>query len=232
MAGAKRRTRIKICGITRPEDAEAAAEYGADAIGLIFVRTSRRKVNLAKAQKIVPVLPPWMSAVGVFVDENLVQIGRVVNAVGLTTVQMHGDEPPQSVNAVRLLRFLKFVKSFPGSDPDWPDAVRTFLSGLDDKRSLSAVLLDSTSAAQRGGTGATLDWSRLAEARASGRLDGLPPIILAGGLNPDNVATAVRLFRPWGVDVAGGVESAPGVKDRAKIKAFCRAVRAADAEVR
>lgn len=201
------RTRVKICGITRAEDALAAARAGADAIGLVFYAKSPRAVSVARAGEIVAALPPFVAAVGLFVDADADEIRAVINAVPLALLQFHGDEPADACRAFRL-PYIKAIRLRAGDDL----AVRARPYG-----DAAAILADAYLEGIPGGTGRTLDWS------------GLPPrlsrpLILAGGLTPDNVAVAVEQVRPWAVDVSGGVEAAPGVKDAAKIAAFIRGV--------
>jgi len=201
--------RVKICGITRPEDALAAAEAGADAIGLVFAPSPRR-VTPEQAAAILAALPPFVTPVALFVDEPPERIRRIVQPLGIRTVQLHGDESP----AVALeLRDLCVIKAFRiGAEADLAP-----LAGYP----AAACLLDSQVAGRRGGTGVAFDWRLAAQAARHSR------IILAGGLRPENVAEAIRLVRPYGVDTSSGVESEPGRKDSAKVRAFVEAARAA-----
>lgn len=202
--------RVKICGITRPEDAAAAAEAGADAMGLVFAESPRR-VTLEQARAILAALPPFVTPVALFVNETAEQIRETCQALGVRTVQLHGDEPPEFA---RQLAGLCVIKAFRiGGEAD--------LAPLAAGYPALAYLLDSKVAGRRGGTGVTLDWTLAARAASLGR------IILAGGLTPDNVADAVRRVRPYGVDVSSGVECEPGRKDPAKVQAFVAAARAA-----
>ncbi len=204
-------TRIKICGITRPADALAAAELGADAIGLVFYPRSPRAVDAAKALEILAEVPPFLSVVALFVDEPAAAIHRILSQVPVDTLQFHGAEPPA------------FCAGF---HRPWLKALRV-RAGIDvagvarSYGAARAILLDSWQEGVPGGTGRTFDWHL-----APGDLT--RPLVLAGGLNDGNVGEAVRRVRPAAVDVSGGVESAPGVKDRERIRRFIAAVRAAD----
>lgn len=206
-----RRTRIKICGITQVDSALAAANAGADAIGLVFYAGSSRAVNAAQAAAICAALPPFVSTIGLFVDASADEINAVLNAVPLSALQFHGDEAPDF--CARFARpYLKALRMRP--DLDLFAATEQFAGA-------SALLLDTYRAGVAGGTGEVFDWERVPRELAS-------RIVLAGGLNPDNVAQAVAQVRPYAVDVSGGVESAPGVKDVARIHSFVAAVRRAD----
>ncbi len=207
------RTRIKICGITRPEDARAAIDSGADALGLVFYPKSPRSVGLEQALEIASVVPPFVSMVALFVNESEANIVRILRELPVGLIQFHGDESPT------------FCRGF---ERPWIKALRVS-EGMDlaaeAERFAGArgVLLDAFQAGVPGGTGRTFDW-RLAEIP-------LPlPLVLAGGLNADNVGEALVRLRPAGVDVSGGVESAPGVKCPDKINEFIAAVRAADSK--
>jgi len=209
--------RVKICGITRTDDALAAVEAGADAIGLIFAESPRR-VTVEQATEIVRVLPPWVAAVGVFVNASAAAIAETVRHVGLTAVQLHGDEPPETVAA--LSGQVKVVKSFRiGGASDMADAA-AYLT----RCRPNACLVDSRVEGVYGGTGLLAPWDLVAEARETVR-----PLILSGGLNPENVAEAIRVVRPFGVDTASGVESEPGRKDAQRVRRFVRAAMEASA---
>ena len=213
------RIRVKICGITRPEWAVAAAEAGADAIGLVFADSPRR-VKAAEASQIIKALPPWVAPVGVFVDSDPMRI-RAMAALGLVAVQLHGDEPPE---ALEDLGNLKVIKAFRiGSEEDVAAAVAWKKQSERLGRAANAYLVDARLPAggPKGGSGHKADW-RLA---ARMILEGLTPLILAGGLTPDNVAEGIAAVRPWGVDGSTGLETAPGVKSPEKIRAFVEAVR-------
>ena len=214
--------RIKVCGITRPEDAVAAAQAGADAIGLVFAK-SPRLVTMRQARGIVEVLPPYVSAVGVFVNARAATIARIAANVGLSEVQLHGDETPAFVTKLGALRVTKALRV----------RDRAFLEQIAAYRAagVSAFLLDAFSAKVRGGSGKRFDWDLVVGARKAGALDNVPPLVLAGGLTPENVKAGIRQIRPWGVDVSGGVESQPGIKSAEKIAKFVGAVRTACLDV-
>ena len=195
---------VKICGIAHLEDALAAAAAGADAVGFNFWKPGKRYVAPQKAAEIAAHLA--LKKVGVFVDEEIATVLDIAREVGLEVLQLHGAETPPSVRQLAPYEVWKAVKM------DHPVAWASW--------GVSTFLLDSPGALP-GGTGATFDWSLAEAAKAHGR------VILAGGLNPENVADAVRRVRPWGVDVASGVEASPGRKDHRKIQAFVRAARAA-----
>ena len=205
------RVRVKICGITRPEDALLAAQAGADAIGLVFFPGSPRAVNIDVAQQIIAVLPPFISKVGVFVNAPAAEIDTVLENVNLDILQFHGDEQPEQC-ACFTRPFIKAIRMQDNID----------LKAIADKyRTAAALLLDSYVKGIYGGTGTSFDWS--------GIPDDIPkPLILAGGLDAGNVANAVKQAKPYGVDVSGGVELEKGIKDAAKIEQFIREVRNAD----
>lgn len=205
------RTRVKICGITRLEDGLAAAAAGADAIGLVFVDASPRRVDPAQAQAIVAGLPPLIKLVGLFSDAPAERVQAVLGAVALDLIQFHGREPAEFCR--RFGRpYIKALRMAEGLDPRVEAGRYADAAGL---------LLDSFHPQLTGGTGETFDWTRVP--RDLGR-----PLILAGGLTPDNVGAAVAAVRPYAVDVSSGVESSKGIKDAAKVAAFVRAVANAD----
>ena len=202
------RTRIKICGMTRLEDALAAVEAGADAVGFNFWPGSKRHVPVARAAEIAAALPPGVLRVGVFVRAAPGEVRAAVTAVGLGAVQLHGDEDPAlyADAGVPLWQVLRIGSSLPASV----------------SASAAELLLDAK-VEGFGGSGRSFDWSLAREARRYG-----VPFWLAGGLAPSNVGEAVRCASPAGVDVASGVESHPGVKDPGLVRAFVAAVRAAE----
>jgi len=204
------RTRVKICGITRPGDALAAAEGGADAIGLVFYPASPRYLNPERALDIRDALPPFVQAVALFVNPDAAQVAQVLGRVRPAMLQFHGDETPEFC-AQFGVPYVKACRVKPGVD---------LLEYLRAFHSAAAWLLDSF-VEEYGGVGESFDWS-LAPARRE------RPLILSGGLERGNVAAAIRRVRPWGVDVSSGVESAKGIKDAAKIAAFIAEVRNAD----
>lgn len=223
------RTRIKICGVRDAATARAAAEAGADAVGLVFVERSPRFVTIEQAERIITALPPFVEPVGLFVDANVDQVWSVCEALGLRTVQLHGGETPTYISQLIDLKVLKSV-SF---DPRTFDAAAALWGKA--PRNVTGLLWDTPPAdgdALPGGSGRRFDWHAMGELRRAGRFDDLPPLILAGGLNADNVADAVTAIRPYAVDVSSGVERTRGEKCPALIAAFCQAVREADAGVR
>ncbi|MBM4019640.1 MAG: phosphoribosylanthranilate isomerase [Planctomycetes bacterium] len=214
------RVRVKICGIARPEWAAAAAEAGADAIGLVFAESPRR-VTPAEAAAIVRALPPWVAPVGVFVDEPPGRIVRLAGEVGLAAAQLHGDEPPDALAAMGDLKVIKAFRI--GSEADVAAAAEWKRESERLGRVADAYLVDARLGAggPKGGSGYLADW-RLAARMV---LDGFRPLILAGGLGPENVAEAVAAVRPWGVDGSSGLETAPGRKSPERIREFVQAVR-------
>jgi len=198
--------RIKICGLTRAEDALAAVRLGADALGFNFWPGSKRHVDPAVAGGIIARLPPFVTPVGVFVNQSEGEMRAIAAESGIRVFQLHGDEPPELCARLPL----PVVKAIP------VDQVKTLSKLL--SYEVAAFLLDTPSRGY-GGSGEPFDWS-LAEGVSE-----VAPVILAGGLTPENVAAAVRAVRPYAVDVASGVESSPGVKDMAKMSRFISAVR-------
>ncbi|HZZ85650.1 MAG TPA: phosphoribosylanthranilate isomerase [Anaeromyxobacteraceae bacterium] len=203
------RTRVKICGITRLEDALLAAELGADALGFNFWPGSRRYVAPEAVREIVRRLPPFVFAVGVFVNAMRSEIWTASGEAGVNAIQLHGDEP---VGECSQYNFPVLYRLRAGEA--WDEAALA-------RSQARAFLLDTPSATQ-GGTGVAFDWS-LARSVIGGK-----PVVLAGGLTPENVGEAVRRVRPFAVDVASGVESSPGVKDPEKLARFVEAVHRAD----
>jgi len=220
------RTRIKICGVTRPQDAVAAARFGADAIGMIFHETSRRSISPDVARKIVSALPPFVTPVALFVDEDPQTVLDTAAALNIRTVQLHGDESPADVSEMRGLTVLKALHvdadTLSNTLAEWRVAIAE-----EDLLNLAAFVLD-TKSDRPGGSGIENDWSAICELQSEGDFKGLPPIIVAGGLKPDNVAKVVSEIHPWAVDVSSGVESAIGQKAEEKIESFVNAVREAD----
>lgn len=210
------RTRIKICGITTLEDAEFAVEAGAWAIGLILWRKSKRRCRIEEAQAIGASVKRRAEVVGVFVNATMDEIALAVDQCGLTIVQLHGDEGPSFCSEIGRRTGAKVIKAARVRTGADVTALRPFHTDLH--------LLDTHVEGQQGGTGTTFDWS-LARTRRAAAGEKQPPLILSGGLTPQNVADAVREVRPYAVDVASGTESAPGRKDHAKITEFVRQVR-------
>jgi phosphoribosylanthranilate isomerase len=206
------RTRIKVCGITRLDDALDAVQLGVDALGFVLWPGSPRHVPIARAAAIAAALPPFVATVGVFVDAPLDAIRAAASAVGLTAIQLHGDEPREMWTSVPG-RCIKAAGARAGFDAAavsaWPPGVWP--------------LLDAHDPARRGGTGRAADWDAAAGLARSRR------IILAGGLDASNIRDAIARVRPFAVDVASGVEREPGIKDRDRLRAFVESVAAADA---
>lgn len=201
--------KIKICGITNLDDALAAAEAGADALGFNFYKKSPRCIEPEKAAEIIAQLPPFIMPVGIFVNEREDRVREIQAKTCVQTVQFHGDESPEFCQ-----RFgNRVIKAFQVKDKESLKAMAHYRVG--------AFLLDSYREGMRGGTGTTFDWHLAVVAKTFGK------VILAGGLTPDNVVEAVKLVQPYGVDVAGGVEKEKGIKDHAKIKKFITEVRRA-----
>jgi phosphoribosylanthranilate isomerase len=203
-------TRVKICGITSPADAQAAVGAGADAIGFIFYEKSPRYVALKTAAEISKQLPPFVMRVGVFVNHPEEFVRLAIAEVGLTMLQFHGDEKPHYSTQFGLMSMKAFRVHGAETLAELP------------KYQTHAYLLDAYSSTTLGGTGEKFNWDLAVEAQKFGK-----PIFLAGGLTPLNVAEAIRKVRPFGVDVSSGVESAPGKKDHEKVKAFIAAAKAA-----
>ena len=193
---------------------------GADAIGLVFAE-SPRWVSPEQARAVVDVLPPWVAAVGVFVNADAATINRVIERTRITHVQLHGDEAPDLVGQIDR----PCIKAFRVRDEGWLVEVRQWLDAVAVRSNVAAVLLDAYDPQARGGTGRRFKWDVVADARAAGAMAGIDPIILAGGLDASCVSGAIDLVKPWAVDVASGVESAPGIKDLRKVEQFIRATR-------
>ena len=208
------RTRVKICGITRVEDALAAVAAGADAIGLVFYEHSARNVSVAQAAAISRELPAFVNVVGLFVDATPDFIRSVLATVHLDTLQFHGDETPEQCAAYGV-PFIKAIRVKPETN---------LLQCANDFSAAKALLLDTYAEGQAGGTGHAFDWNLIPTCMTTDRSVKTPVLILAGGLNDDNVALAIEQVRPYAVDVSGGVESAKGIKDQAKIARFMHAV--------
>ena len=206
------RVRIKICGMTRSEDVAAAAGLGVDAVGLVFYPKSPRYVSAEQAQALVEDLPAFVTVTALFLEPDTEAVRKVLRTTRIDLLQFHGGEPAEFCRSFGR----PYIKAVPmGEQVDLAEYARRHAQA-------AALLLDSHSAGQRGGTGVSFDWTTIP------KLDGLP-LILAGGLKPDNVADAIRIVRPYGVDVSSGVESAPGIKDLGKMAAFVHEVN--DVEV-
>jgi phosphoribosylanthranilate isomerase len=196
--------RVKICGITRPEDALHAENAGADALGLNFVPGTKRFISLERAREVLSVLGPFVARVGVFQNASLETVLETVQTLGLNVAQLHGHESDEfALEIERIVPVVRAVKLEPGVPFVLPEVG-------------SAFLIDGPDP----GSGLLADWSRLEASNLGGRR-----WLLAGGLTPENVAGAIARLKPWGVDLASGVESAPGIKDPAKVTAFIRAAK-------
>ncbi|MCO7573910.1 phosphoribosylanthranilate isomerase [Pseudomonas chlororaphis] len=200
--------RSKICGITRIEDALAAVAAGADAIGLVFYAKSPRAVSVQQARAIIAALPPFVTTVGLFVNASRCELGEILDAVPLDLLQFHGDESAADCDGYHR-PYIKALRVKAGDDI--AAACRAYPQA-------SGILLDTYVEGVPGGTGEAFDWSLVPREVSK-------PIILAGGLNAENVAQAIAQVRPYAVDVSGGVEQGKGIKDPAKIQAFMQAVR-------
>lgn len=203
-------TRVKVCGITCREDAVAAVEAGADALGFVFVPGTPRCVRPEVAEGIVGVLPPFITPVGVFMNQPLEEVVRIAARCGLQAIQLHGDEPEAYSRRIPL----RVIKAVRVRDAESLRILPTYPA--------HAFLLDAFVEGQPGGTGTPIAWELAVQAK------GHAPIILSGGLRPETVGPAVRRVRPYGVDVSSGVEVSPGRKDHQKVREFIAAVRQAD----
>lgn len=202
------RTRVKICGITRAQDAIKAVEFGADAIGLVFYDKSPRAVSIDDARAIIQKIPPFVSIVGLFVDPSPKDVAAVLHRVSLDLLQFHGDELPSECSAYGK-PYIKAIKIREGVDI--PAQVNKYTTAR-------GILLDTYDPKVPGGTGRVFDWSVIPKGLSK-------PIILAGGLTPENVWQAITKVRPFAVDVSGGVEADKGIKDIEKLAAFMRGVQ-------
>ena len=200
--------KVKICGMTNLNDVKVAVDGGVDAVGFIFYKKSPRSVTMQTVREIVLELPPFVDSVGVFVDETAEQINKIADRCNLDRVQLHGDESPAFCKKIRR----RVIKAIRVKDIQ-------SLKKLSDYP-VSSFLLDTFSEDQYGGTGKVFDWNLAFPAKKYG------PIILAGGLTPNNVRQAIQRIRPYGVDVCSGVESQPGIKDHKKMQAFLKNVKA------
>ena len=201
------RIKIKICGTTSLKDALLAVESGVDAVGFIFYKMSPRNISHKEVKEIVAQLPPFIETVGVFVNETSDKVNQIAERCRLTAVQLHGEESPAFCRRVKR----KVVKALRVKNADSLKNINAY--------DVSGFLLDSYSDESKGGTGQVFDWNLALRAKKQG------PVILAGGLNPYNVYTAIHRVRPYGVDVCSGVENSPGIKDQKKIREFIKSVR-------
>jgi phosphoribosylanthranilate isomerase len=204
-------TRVKICGITNVDDALAAVRYGADALGFVFYPKSPRHITPEEARKIVAELPPFVTTVGVFVDESPGDVERLLDFVGLDCAQIHGEETPEDCRIGR--KVIKAIRVREGRDVE---RIKDYLQVA------SAFLLDAYLPEAPGGTGRKFNWEHAARAKEFGR-----PVILAGGLTPENVEEAIKQVEPYAVDVSSSVEAEKGRKDHAKLRLFIERAKAA-----
>ncbi len=218
------RTRIKVCGITREEDLHAAVAAGVDAVGFVFYPKSPRLVSAARARQLIDLLPPFVTAVGLFVNEEAATVQRIAAEAGLQLLQFHGDETPDYCGqfgarsgAQCALPYIKAARMTPQLD---------LLKFTDQFKGARGVLLDAFVEGYGGG-GEVFDWSLIPQ-QAAGRD---ARFVVSGGLRPSNVGSAIEALRPYGVDVSSGVEAAKGIKDAALIRQFVSAARAADAQL-
>ena len=202
--------RSKICGITRIEDALAAVEAGADAIGLVFYAKSPRAVSVQQARAIISALPPFITTVGLFVNASRCELNETLDAVALDMLQFHGDETPEECDGYHR-PYIKALRVKAGDNIE--QVCRAY-------RNARGILLDTYVEGVPGGTGETFDWALIPSELSK-------PVILAGGLTSANVAQAIAQVKPYAVDVSGGVEKGKGIKDREKILAFMSAVQGA-----
>lgn len=206
-------TRTKICGITRIEDVQSVVDAGADAIGLVFYPPSPRYVSPQQAVELVKYIPPYIQLVGLFVNANADEIQQVLQTVPLDIIQFHGDETPEQCQAIAAQvkrRWYKAIQVKP--DLDVLAEVQKY-----HQVGASAVLLDAWHPDLKGGTGHAFDWSKFPKSEI--------PLILAGGLTPENIEQAIKITQPYAVDVSGGVESAKGIKDQQRIQRFMQGVQ-------
>jgi len=201
------RIKVKICGTTSLKDAFLAVESGADAIGFIFYKMSPRNISQKEAKEIILQLPPFIETVGVFVNETSDKINRIAEQCKLNSIQLHGEESPALCRRVKR----KVIKAFRVKNSDSLKSIASY--------KVSGFLLDSYNDGSKGGTGQIFDWNLALRVKKKG------PVILAGGLNPYNVFTAIHRVKPYGVDVCSGVEKSPGIKDHEKIREFIKSVR-------
>jgi phosphoribosylanthranilate isomerase len=218
-------TWIKICGITNPEDARASVAAGADALGFVFYPPSPRNIDPSRARQIIQGLPQTIEKIGVFVNQEVDEVWRIAEQACLTAVQFHGEQYRNRSQVPGNRRVLLSVPwtAMMGNGPERAQSLISLTATTDN---LMAIMIDSGSKDQPGGTGRPFDWESALPSIAS--LQSERPVVVAGGLTPDNVFAAIDILRPWGVDVSSGVEASPGKKDAAKVRAFIQAVHRAD----
>lgn len=208
--------RVKICGLTRVEDVQCAVAAGADAIGLVFYAPSPRAVSVEKAQALLAVVSPFVQVTGLFVNATMLEIQQILGRVPLDILQFHGDETPAQCAAIARATGRRWIKALAVKpDSPMPEIIEHYVAA-----GASGILLDAWHPQLKGGTGQTFDWNSWPQA-----LGQTVPLILAGGLNPDNVAAAISRTRPYAVDVSGGVERQKGIKDHQLIRQFIQGVQ-------
>lgn len=210
------RTRAKICGITRPQDIQAAVQAGVDAIGLVFFEPSPRYVNIELATQLAKLIPPYVNIVGLFVNATAEEIAQVLEQVPLDVIQFHGDETAEQCQQIAQYNKRRWYKAIQVK-PDATSAEIISTIQQYQQAGASAMLLDAWHPELKGGTGHSFDWSQFP------KLD--IPLILAGGLKPENVEDAIQTTQAYAVDVSGGVESAKGIKDQQLIERFMQGVQ-------
>ncbi|WP_156935736.1 phosphoribosylanthranilate isomerase [Alkanindiges illinoisensis] len=212
----KLQVRAKICGLTRAEDVQCAVAAGADAIGLVFYAPSPRAVSVEKAQTLLAVVTPFVQVAGLFVNATVAEIQQVLSQVALDILQLHGDETPTQCAEIGQLTGRRWIKALAVKpDSNVPELIEQYIAA-----GASGILLDTWHPQLKGGTGQTFDWDSWPQTTGK-----TVPLILAGGLNPDNVADAIAQTRPYAVDVSGGVESQKGIKDHQLIRKFMQGVQ-------
>jgi phosphoribosylanthranilate isomerase len=217
------RTRVKICGITRLEDALTAIACGADALGFVFVKKSKRYLSPKSAQEIIQKLPSFVSVVALVMDPEVDEIMQIHNAVDIDYWQFHGAETVSFCDDIANKTQIKYIKAVPVGGLSGKKISQNFV----EFSNASSLLLDGHAAGKLGGSGEQADWELLAKSLSS---DDISKIILAGGLRPDNIALALEKIQPYAIDLSSGVEDSPGIKSRAKIKALFAELTKSDAE--
>jgi phosphoribosylanthranilate isomerase len=220
------RTRIKIDGICRPQDAAVATRAGVDAVGIILDPTAGRHVSTQTAAKIVEAAGPLVTTLGVFVNASVDEIQKTFALIPLNVAQLHGDETPQFVADLKPIRVIKALHLAPG-DTTTLHTWRQAIADLHLTNLIALVVESARPTLERGGTGIASDFAHLHDLQSRGQFKNLPPVIVAGGLTPQNVGDVVRLLRPYAVDVSSGVESTHREKSTEKLEDFVRAVREA-----
>jgi len=218
------RTRVKICGLTRAQDVQAAVQAGADAVGFVFYAPSPRAVTAEQVAKLLKSVPPFVQPVGLFVDVSEAELLDILKTVRIDLLQFHGHETPEQCAHLAVLTGKRWIKALQMK----PDV--DILPIMDSYREVGAsgILLDAWHPDLFGGTGHAFDWRRFPQFEQSSTSESQCPLILAGGLTPDNVTEAIHQTHPFAVDVSGGVESAKGIKDQILIQRFIAAVQSAD----